>query len=127
MRVLLKVAYDGTSYSGWQIQPNATTVEGVFSQSENSCEHSYTATVKREPTYDMEGETEFVCSQCGHTYTESVEKLVRHVVSQSVLATALSGAKYRYSQFSVSVGKLMNYAMDGYNVKIGRASCRERV
>ena len=30
MRVLLKVAYDGTSYSGWQIQPNATTVEGVL-------------------------------------------------------------------------------------------------
>lgn len=27
MRVLLKVAYDGTSYSGWQIQPNAVTVE----------------------------------------------------------------------------------------------------
>ena len=30
MRVLLKVAYDGTSYSGWQIQPNAVTVEGVL-------------------------------------------------------------------------------------------------
>lgn len=28
MRVLLRVAYDGTNYSGWQIQPNATTVEG---------------------------------------------------------------------------------------------------
>ncbi len=30
MRVLLRVAYDGTAYSGWQIQPNAVTVEGVL-------------------------------------------------------------------------------------------------
>lgn len=27
MRVLLRVAYDGTAYSGWQIQPNAVTIE----------------------------------------------------------------------------------------------------
>lgn len=32
MRVLLKVAYDGTEYSGWQIQPNAETVEGVLTE-----------------------------------------------------------------------------------------------
>ena len=30
MRVLLRVAYDGTGYSGWQIQPNAVTVEKVL-------------------------------------------------------------------------------------------------
>lgn len=30
MRVLLRVAYDGTNYSGWQIQPNAVTVEGIL-------------------------------------------------------------------------------------------------
>ena len=30
MRVLLRVAYDGTKYSGWQIQPNAITVEKVL-------------------------------------------------------------------------------------------------
>lgn len=30
MRVLLRVAYDGTDYSGWQIQPNAVTIEGVL-------------------------------------------------------------------------------------------------
>ena len=30
MRVLLRVAYDGTKYSGWQIQPNAVTVEKVL-------------------------------------------------------------------------------------------------
>lgn len=27
MRVLIRVAYDGTEYSGWQIQPNAVTIE----------------------------------------------------------------------------------------------------
>ena len=30
MRVLLRVAYDGTEYSGWQIQSNARTIEGVL-------------------------------------------------------------------------------------------------
>ncbi len=28
MRVLIRVAYDGTAYSGWQFQPNAVTIEG---------------------------------------------------------------------------------------------------
>ena len=32
MRVLLRVAYDGTSYSGWQSQPNAVTIEGVLNE-----------------------------------------------------------------------------------------------
>ena len=27
-RVLLRVSYDGTEYSGWQVQPNADTIEG---------------------------------------------------------------------------------------------------
>ena len=30
MRVMLRVAYDGTGYSGWQKQPNAFTVEEVL-------------------------------------------------------------------------------------------------
>ena len=30
MRILLKVSYDGTAYSGWQLQPNAITIEGVL-------------------------------------------------------------------------------------------------
>lgn len=30
MRVKLIVAYDGTNYCGWQIQPNAVTVESVI-------------------------------------------------------------------------------------------------
>ncbi len=29
-RVMLTVAYDGTDYCGWQIQPNAITIEGVL-------------------------------------------------------------------------------------------------
>lgn len=32
MRVKLTVAYDGTNYCGWQIQPNATTVESVLNE-----------------------------------------------------------------------------------------------
>lgn len=31
-RVMLRVAYDGTNYCGWQLQPNAQTVEGVLNQ-----------------------------------------------------------------------------------------------
>lgn len=31
-RVMLTVAYDGTNYHGWQLQPNAVTIEGVLNQ-----------------------------------------------------------------------------------------------
>ena len=31
-RVKLIVAYDGTAYHGWQVQPNAVTVEGVLNE-----------------------------------------------------------------------------------------------
>lgn len=31
-RVRLRVAYDGTNYSGWQIQPNGRTIEGELDQ-----------------------------------------------------------------------------------------------
>ena len=29
-RVGLVVAYDGTNYSGWQVQPNGVTIQGVL-------------------------------------------------------------------------------------------------
>lgn len=32
MRVMLKVAYDGTNYHGWQLQPNAITIESVLNE-----------------------------------------------------------------------------------------------
>ncbi len=31
-RILLRVAYDGTNYHGWQLQPNATTIEGELNR-----------------------------------------------------------------------------------------------
>lgn len=31
-RVMLTVAYDGTAYHGWQIQPNGETIEGVLNR-----------------------------------------------------------------------------------------------
>lgn len=31
-RILLRVAYDGTNYHGWQLQPREITVEGVLNQ-----------------------------------------------------------------------------------------------
>lgn len=31
-RVMLTVAYDGTNYCGWQVQPNGVTIEGVLNQ-----------------------------------------------------------------------------------------------
>ena len=29
-RIMMRVAYDGTKYSGWQVQPNAVTIEGAL-------------------------------------------------------------------------------------------------
>lgn len=31
-RILLRVAYDGTNYHGWQVQPNAETIEGELNR-----------------------------------------------------------------------------------------------
>ncbi len=32
MRVSLTVAYEGTNYHGWQVQPNNITIESVLNQ-----------------------------------------------------------------------------------------------
>ena len=32
MRVKMMVAYDGTNYKGWQIQPNGITIEEVLNR-----------------------------------------------------------------------------------------------
>lgn len=32
MRILLEVAYDGTNYHGWQVQPNVVTIEGQLNK-----------------------------------------------------------------------------------------------
>ena len=31
-RVMLTVAYDGTAYAGWQVQPNGVTIEEVLNK-----------------------------------------------------------------------------------------------
>ncbi len=31
-RIMLRAAYDGTEYSGWQVQPNAVTIEGKLNE-----------------------------------------------------------------------------------------------
>ena len=31
-RVMMRVAYDGTDYCGWQLQPGKPTVEGVLNE-----------------------------------------------------------------------------------------------
>ena len=31
-RIRLKVAYDGTAYCGWQVQPEVPTIEGELNQ-----------------------------------------------------------------------------------------------
>ncbi len=35
-RVMLTVAYDGTNYCGWQVQPNGITIEGVLNETLSS-------------------------------------------------------------------------------------------
>lgn len=81
------------------------------------CEHEYTSTVTKEPTYDASGERTYVCSKCDDAYIEPIEKLEKHIVPTSVLDNALSNSKYYSSPFSISVGKLVNSAMDNYKIK----------
>mgnify|MGYP003292214995 CR=1 FL=1 len=84
---------------------------GVF------CEHTYTSSVTKEPTYEAEGETTYVCSKCGHTYTEPIAKLEKHVVPTSILDKALSNSQYSSGMFSMSVGELVNSAVKNYKIE----------
>lgn len=36
------------------------------------CQHTYTSTVDREATCTIPGQTTYICSLCGHTYTEAI-------------------------------------------------------
>ena len=42
MRVKLVVAYDGTNYKGWQVQPNGITIEEVLNRKLTDLPVSYT-------------------------------------------------------------------------------------
>lgn len=38
----------------------------------DTCQHTYSSSVTREPTCTVPGQTTYTCSLCGHTYTESI-------------------------------------------------------
>ncbi len=78
------------------------------------CDHMYTSSVTKKATYNEQGEMTYVCSQCGDTYTEPIE---RHVVSRTILDESLSNIKYRSSIFTISIGKLVNSAMSDYKIE----------
>lgn len=81
------------------------------------CEHDYRGTVTREATYDNEGEMTFTCTICGDIYKESIEKLVREMLPTEVLDAALSDVRYNMSPFSITIGRLVNAAIDNYKIK----------
>ena len=80
------------------------------------CYHTYESTIIREATYDKTGLIQNTCTKCGDAYTEDIPKLEKHLVPESILAKAVSNTKYRASAFSISVGQLVNSAMDGYTL-----------
>lgn len=81
------------------------------------CNHEYTSNVAKESTYESTGIMLYVCEKCEDAYTEEIEKLTKHILSTEVLDAALSKAKYHVSSFSISVGKLVNAAMDYYEIE----------
>ena len=98
-------------YSDWQ----ETTLEEVEEiKKQYSCEHKYKSSVTKEPTNNTPGERTYVCRKCDHTYVESYTK---HIVPTSVLDKALTNSRYYNSPFSITVGKLVNSAMDNYKIK----------
>lgn len=81
------------------------------------CSHNYSSVVTREATYDAAGILTYTCVKCQDSYTEEIPKLEKHVVPKSVLDNTVSNAKYKASAYSISVGRLVNSAMDGYTLK----------
>ena len=86
-------------------------------QGETPCMHSYNSDVRREASYDYTGLRVYTCMHCGDTYTETIDKLVKPVVPNATLEATMKAAKYSTGPFTISVGELMNKAMDGYGVK----------
>jgi len=41
----------------------------------NTCNHSYTSEITKQPTAYEEGEETYTCGNCGHSYTEAIAKL----------------------------------------------------
>ncbi len=83
---------------------------------ETVCNHNYTSVITREATYDAEGEMTYSCSKCDSTYTEVIAKLEKHIVPADVLNKSVSNAKYYVSAYSISVGKLVNSAVENYKI-----------
>ncbi len=81
------------------------------------CDHNYSSVVTREPTTELEGEVLNTCELCGDTFAETVAKLEKHIVPTSVLDNAVSNTKYYSSPFSITIGKLVNSAMENYQLK----------
>ena len=86
----------------------------------HQCEHQYTSVVTKEPDYENDGEAIYTCSECGDTYTETIDKLVKRTLSTTVLDAALSSIRYYSGPFSISLGELIPAAIKGYTIKYYR-------
>lgn len=85
--------------------------------SNRQCDHQYISSITKEPDYENEGEKVYTCSECGDTYSETIEKLVRRTLSTTVLDAALSSIRYYSGPFSISLGNLIPAAMEDYNIQ----------
>lgn len=104
----------GCSQSGTSDPPSTNSGANDVTPS-ITCVHEYVSAVLKEPTYDSEGEMIYSCEKCGDTYTEAIEKLTG--IPNDVLDDALSNIKYYSNPFSITLGKLINTAMGGYDIQ----------
>ena len=81
------------------------------------CEHDYVSSISKEATYEEEGEKIYHCRKCDDMYVEPIAKLVRKTIPTEVLDQTLSDVKYYSNPFSISLGRLVNAAMDGYKIE----------